>query len=135
MRFHTPLLVCAIAFICSTSFSNDRFGRGEQEITISGFIDGSDEFHFTPGKVTWTHKHWKAPSGMQFAGRPWDKLERAPQKWLDMTDLDLSKARVIKRSGRDTVALETTKDGFILYFCDSPNGGENYSITISIPRK
>lgn len=127
-------VLCAIAFAFSIVQSQDRLGPGDQEITISGFIDGSDQFHFSPGKIAWTHKHWKAPTEMTFAGSRWTNLDRAPQAWVNMKNLDLSKARVIKRTGRDTVALEKTNNGFILFFCDSPNGGDHYSITIAIPR-
>ncbi len=124
-----------LAFAATFARAQNRPGLGDVEITLSGTIDGSDEFHFTPGKIAWTHKHWKEPADMKFAGAPWNKLEQTPQDWRDFRDLNLSKARIVKRKGRDTVALEVTRDGFVLYFCDSPNGGDDYSVTIAIPRR
>jgi hypothetical protein len=49
--------------------------------------------------------------------------------------LDLHKATIVQRKGRDTIALERTTAGFDLYLNDSPNGAADYEVTISIPRK
>lgn len=103
-------------------------------LTLSGDIDGSEKFTFTPNQVQWAHLHWSEPSHLIFAGKPWTHPRQTPPQWSQYASLDLAHARIIQRKGRDLVALETTADGFILYFDDSPNGAAPYSVTIAIPR-
>ena len=69
-------------------------------------------------------------------GEPWTKLDQTPAAWRDYSRrLDLSKARIVQRQGRDVIALEQTPDGFDLYLCDSPNGAADYDVTVAIPRR
>lgn len=106
-----------------------------EHLTITGLIDGSEKFTFTPAGVKWTHLHWSEPDDMTFHGRPWYNVRKTPAQWTRYATLDLPRATIIKRKGRDLVALEPTPDGFILYFDDAPNGAANYSVTIAIPQK
>ena len=103
---------------------------------ISSRVDGSGRIVFTPESVRYEHKHWGRPNRVLFDGEPWTKLGRTPTPWDDFgRRLDLSKAWIVKRKGRDVIALEHTPDGFDIYLCDSPNGGADYAVTIAIPRR
>jgi hypothetical protein len=105
-------------------------------LRISGRFDGSGRIIFTREAVRYVHKHWAPPSGVVFDGEPWTKLDRTPSPWGDFANrLDLTQARIVKREGRDVIALEHTPDGFDLYICDSPNGAADYTVTLAIPRR
>ena len=104
-------------------------------LTISGSIDGSDKFTFTQVGVNWEHLHWSEPDDMTFQGTAWTNPRKTPAKWADFAHLDLPHARIVRRKGRDVVALEPTTSGFTLYLADSPNGAGNYSATIAIPKQ
>lgn len=110
--------------------------HGSVEITLSATIDGDDRFIFTRDNAWDAHGHWQPPKEVLFNGAPWEDLSQAPKEWPELAaTLDLSKATVIDRKGRDIVAFETTREGFDLYFVDSQPGAAKYSVTISIPRK
>jgi hypothetical protein len=49
--------------------------------------------------------------------------------------VNLQRARIQTRTGRDLIVLETTAEGFDLYFADTPMGAGKYSVTIAIPKK
>ncbi len=102
-------------------------------LTLSGDIDGSDKFIFTPDRVEWVHLHWSAPVNMKFQGKTWTDLNKTPDKWNAFANLDLKHATIVRRKGRDVIALEATSAGFVLYLDDSPNGAASYSVTIAIP--
>jgi hypothetical protein len=105
-------------------------------LTISCRLDGSGRIIFTPERVRYEHKHWRPPNHVLFDGEPWSRLDRTPVPWRDYgKGLDLSKAWIVQRQGRDVIALEHTPDGFDLYLCDSPNGGADYAATIAVPRR
>ena len=103
---------------------------------LSGSIDGSGRIVFTRDRVHYEHRHWSRPYQMQFDHEPWLDLDQTPVPWTDFgRTLDLSKAWIAEREGRDVIALEATPDGFDLYLCDSPNGADEYAVTIAIPRR
>ena len=105
-------------------------------LRISATVDGSGRIVFTRDAVRYEHKHWAAPTNMIFDGEPWLDFAQTPPAWRDIAGhLDLTKAWIVKRKGRDTIALEQTPDGFNLYLCDSPNGSDKYEVTIAIPRR
>jgi hypothetical protein len=105
-------------------------------LRISGRIDGSGRIVFTRDSARYEHKHWGRPSRLLFDGEPWARPERTPAAWRGIArGLDLTRAWIVARSGRDVIALENTPDGFDLYLCDSPNGAAEYSITLAIPRR
>lgn len=106
------------------------------EITLSAMVDGSDRFVFA-GENLWNeHLRWQAPRDVRFNGQPWTDLAVAPPGWPEQArELDLAKARVLNRTGRDVITLEPTPDGFDVYFADTQMGSATYSVTISIPRK
>lgn len=104
-------------------------------IRITANVDGSDRFIFTPQEVRYEHKAWSPVTDVTFNGEPWTDLDESPPGWRDLgTQLDLSRARIAERHGRDVIALELTANGFDLYWCDSPGGSEEYDVTIAVPR-
>ena len=105
-------------------------------LRISARCDGSGRIVFTRDKVHYEHRHWAPLHQVLFDGEPWTNLKHTPVAWTDYgAELDLTRARVVSRKGRDVIALERTADGFDLYLSDSPNGAADYSVTIAIPRR
>ena len=105
-------------------------------VRISAMVDGSGRFIFTASDLRYVHRSWSPPEAVKFDGEPWTHLDQTPKMWPHIAEmLDLSRARLVERKGRDVIALEHTPEGFDLYFCDSPNGGSAYSATIAIPRR
>jgi hypothetical protein len=108
----------------------------ETTVHISATVDGSGRFVFTSGAVRYIHKSWSPPTDVKFNGEPWTNLDDTPWMWARISDrFDLSRARLVERQGRDTIALEHTPEGFDLYFCDAPNGAAAYAATVAIPRR
>jgi hypothetical protein len=71
-----------------------------------------------------------------FNGEPWMDLSTPPPQWDKLArTLDLPRAELIQRKGRDIIALERTADGFDLYFADTQMGAADYEATISVPVK
>ena len=106
------------------------------EITISATVDGSERLIFTAGSVWNDHGQWQHPKDVVFNGQPWEDLSQAPSGWSELAPtLDLLKAAITVRNGRDVIALEPTAEGFDLYFADTQMGSARYSVTVSIPKK
>ena len=71
-----------------------------------------------------------------FASAALVPLYEAPSGWSELAPtLDLLKAAITVRNGRDVIALEPTAEGFDLYFADTQMGSARYSVTVSIPKK
>ena len=105
-------------------------------ITISALVDGSERFVFTRDNVWDEHGHWQIPKEVTFNGEPWPDLSAPPPQWDKLAaNLDLTKAVLLQRKGRDIIALEKTAEGFDLYFADTQMGAAVYEATISIPLK
>jgi hypothetical protein len=127
----------AITFLVrgKAKFTSAR-SAGAAELTLSATIDGSERFIFTPDNAWNEHGQWSPPAAVLWNGQPWDDLSRAPDGWTEFAaHLDLRKATLLTRNGRDIIALEPTTEGFDLYIADTQMGAARYSITISIPRK
>lgn len=115
---------------------DELVGAQPKLVRISASVDGSGKIVFTRSDVRYEHKHWALPANVVFDGEPWTNLNHTPPAWSDYSArLDLTKAWIVKRAGRDLVSLESTPDGFDLYLCDSPNGAADYQVTIAIPRR
>lgn len=115
---------------------DDAVSAQPKLLRMSATIDGSGRVSVTRSKATYEHRHWSPPSNVLFDGEPWLNLDSTPPAWTDGSNLlDLNKAWIVKRKGRDVIALEHTPDGFDIYFCDSPNGADTYEVTIAIPRR
>jgi hypothetical protein len=106
------------------------------ELILSGTIDGSDRFIFTHTNVVNGHGQWAPPKDVMLNGVLWFDLAQPPEGWTEFAaPLDLTRASIVSREGRDTIALEPTANGFDLYFADTQMGAGPYSVTLRIPRK
>ena len=104
-------------------------------ITLSAIIDGSDRFIFTPDVAYDEHARWGIPKNVVFNRQPWVDLSQPPPGWTELVPgLDLNKASILTRKGRDVIALEPTPAGFDIYFADTQMGAGPYEVTISVPR-
>ncbi|MEO6435980.1 MAG: hypothetical protein ABIP55_09490 [Tepidisphaeraceae bacterium] len=108
-----------------------------KRLEISASIDGSDELHITAKGFRWVHKHWGWPGDIRLNGDQWDPqgdTEPLPLRHsgtgLLAADLRAENVTVLKRTGRDTVAVEANDDGIIIYFADSLAGGDTYGVTL-----
>ncbi len=105
-------------------------------IRITAVVDGSDKISFARNWTKYEHRQWSPLQDVTFEGSSWSDLTKTPPAWLEMADrLDLSRAWIVKRQGRDMIALEHTLEGFDLYLCDSPNGSSSFEVTIAIPQR
>lgn len=107
-------------------------------LTVTATIDGSDELVLSANGAVWTHKYWDWPTDVTLNEVSWDpqaqpKLTSDDLKFLKR--VDFSKAKVLARRGRDTVALEQAGDHVTIFFADSPNDGGEYQIKIELPAK
>lgn len=110
--------------------------RGAVTIALSATIDGSDRFIFTPDIAYDEHGRWGPPQNVVFNGQPWADLTQPPPGWPELVkDLDLARATILTRKGRDVIALEPTPEGFDVFFADTQMGAGEYEVTISIPKK
>ena len=91
---------------------------------------------FTSQSVVYEHLSWGPPKEVTFDEKPWFDLASTPSGWATIgSQLDLRKASVVQRKGRDIIALEHTPVGFDIYVSDAPNGSADYEVTVSIPRR
>ena len=111
-------------------------GEKTKLVRITATVDGTGRIICTRDGARYEHKQWGPPRNVVFDGVPWSNLSQTPDSWSEMVgSLDLTRARIIERKGRDTIALESTPDGFDLYLCDSVNGSAPYEVTVAIPRR
>jgi len=140
-----PLLCgCALLFSgCATPPAHDSARHHHHAaspyvklLSITANVDGSGRIIFTRDNVHYEHKNWQLPTHVTFNDQPWTELNQTPAGWREFCDgLDLSRARIVNREGRDVIALERTAAGFDLYLCDSPVGSADYAVTIAIPKQ
>jgi hypothetical protein len=106
----------------------------EKLLHFTGTVDGSGRIIFTRDTVRYEHKFWTAPWNISLNGQAWSNFDENPPGWTDLSsELDLRRAHITERTGRDVIALETTVDGFDLYLSDTPGGADDYTATIAIP--
>jgi len=105
-----------------------------RRLEMKATIDGSDELHITPNGLTWYHKLWDWPSDVTVNGQPCDPHETTPLEKLDIgltkQDLCAERVTVIEREARDTLAVEASDDGIIVYFADSQSGSDTYRVVL-----
>lgn len=106
----------------------------EKLLHFAGTVDGSGRIIFTRDTVRYEHKFWSAPSNITFDGLAWSNFDENPVGRTALgSELDLRRAHMVERTGRDVIALEPTADGFDLYLSDTPGGADDYTATIAIP--
>lgn len=119
---------------CATNKAT--FGSAPKLLRITASMDGSGRFVFTPQTAVYEHRTWGPPKEVTLDDKQWTDLTRTPATWAAIgAQLDLRKATIVQRKGRDTIALEPTPTGFALYLSDAPNGPGDYEVVISIPRR
>jgi len=139
------LATLALALLVGMGCVSEHHGHGVRRLSssdiadakilkISAQVDGSGLIEFTPLSVRYHHLNWQPPVEVTFDGEPWQDLDQTPASWSDSgRQLDLARAQILERKGRDVIALERTEAGFDLYLDDSPNGADQYEVTIAIP--
>lgn len=109
---------------------------GTVELILSATIDGSDRFIFTRTNVVNEHGRWNPPKDVMLNGVLWFDLAQPPERWTEFAaPLNLVRAAIVSREGRDIIALEPAADGFDLCIADTQMGASPYSVTIRIPRR
>jgi len=108
----------------------------EKLLKLTATVDGSGRIIFNGDSARYEHKFWTPPWNVTFDGEAWTDLNQTPTGWSELSrQLDLPRAHIVSRSGRDVIALEPTAEGFDLYLNDTPNGADDYTVTIAIPRR
>ena len=143
MKLSITTLVLLVGGCCSEG----RHGHGARLLNsgeiaeakivkISADVDGSGFIEFTPVSMRYHHLNWQPLANVTLDGEPWQNLDETPASWTDNGKrLDLSRAQIVERKGRDVIALERTDAGFELFLDDSPGGSDRYEVTIAIPRR
>jgi hypothetical protein len=120
----------------TTTLSDEPADAHVQLLHLTANVDGSGKFVFTGRKVHYEHLNWSPPTNVAIDGEAWENLQKPFPGWNKFAKgLNLSRAWIVEREGRDVIVLESTARGFNLYLDDSPNGSANYEVTIAIPRK
>ena len=139
------LATLVLALLVGAGCASEHHGHGLRRLSsseiadakilkITAQVDGSGFIEFTPQTARYHHLNWQPPWDVTFDGEPWQNLEQTPASWSDNgRRLDLARAQIVERKGRDVIALERTEAGFDLYLDDSPNGADRYEVTIAIP--
>jgi len=108
----------------------ERLGRAA-ELTVQARIDGSDVLRIEPARLCWQHRYWDPPADVRVNGIAWDVVGRPERKHeLLPADVDLRTARIVARSGRDTVCLRQADGAVELLFADDPDGAADYLVTV-----
>ena len=142
---HYEIKIDLSAVAPATQPSSSQVPAGQTDVSplptldIRAKIDGSDILSITPKGLTWIHKYFNAPADVSINGVHWNVSQdlslplTGPLAFLQ--NVDLSTAKVLKRSGRDTIALEHTDEGLAVYFADCPSGAGRYGIKIGFSGK
>ncbi len=100
-------------------------------LTISAFIDGTDELTISATGAHWVHKQWGEPSNVRIAGERWDTVTVSNwEKALVPAGIDFSRARLISKSGRGFINLEARGNDLVVSFADDGDGGADYEVEI-----
>jgi hypothetical protein len=103
-------------------------------LDVKATIAGSDVLTITPQSAQWQHVAMGLPSNVTINNRPW-KVDATPVLGnIGLDGADLSSARVVEKSGRDTVVMEKADGALTIYFCDTPGGTAPYEIKIRLSR-
>ena len=75
-------------------------------LRLTAHVDGSGRIIFTRDSVRYEHMNWSPPVDVTFDGEPWTNLNQTPSTWRDPgSRLDLARAWIASRKGRDVIAL------------------------------
>jgi len=99
-------------------------------LDMKATIAGSDVLTISSEGAKWRHVAAGWPSDVMVNDRPWEIRMQPIFDNPGLANADLSSAEVIDHSGRDTVVMEKTANGIVIYFADAPGGGSQYEIKI-----
>jgi len=108
----------------------------KSRLRIAANIDGSDCLEITPVQATWMHKSWSWPTDVRLNDIRWSPrqtniLANAGTNTFLPAGIDLSTARIVRRTGRDLATMRAAKDALRVWFADNPNGSDHYELEIS----
>jgi hypothetical protein len=104
-------------------------------LDIQATIDGCDVVNITQTKAIWIHRNYNPATDVKINGIAWDVSANPIFANIDLSGADMDRAKVLSRSGRDTVVLENTDDGVEVFFNDAPSGAAPYEIKIGFDGK
>jgi hypothetical protein len=105
------------------------------QLVISAIIDGSDRVVITQQEAKWEHLSWSPATHVRVNGIRWSLtgssvlVNEGKTQFLSQL-VDFASAKIVSRSGRDIVAIETYPEKIVVYFGDNPNGAAPYRIQI-----
>lgn len=129
------ILLVVILGICGFIMNADdaKDSKNKKNLTISAKVDGSGKFIIKKDQITYTHLHWGKPENVLIDGKKWENLDEPFKISKEFSGaINLQKAKVLKKKGRDVVAMEKDDDSLVVYFDDSPNGSDEYEIVIAL---
>jgi hypothetical protein len=105
-------------------------------LEIVAAIDGSDELRITRDGLSWSHKQWSWPENVTINGHPWDPHDDLKWDVLGAAPVDdtspVKLARIVDRDGRDTLAVESDPGGVTVYYADTLEGADTYTVKIEL---
>jgi hypothetical protein len=108
-------------------------------LRIRGKLDGTDKIVITRDGAVWEHVSWDWPqSAVWINDTQWIPREKniiAPGGTAAFIpeNADFPQAKLQRKSGRDTVALERTEQALIIYVADTLAGADDYDFTLHVP--
>jgi concanavalin A-like lectin/glucanase superfamily protein len=106
-------------------------------LVFDGPIDGSDRVVITQKEARWENVFWGTwRETVTLNGVPWKPRENPVLPNSGATrflppGVDLTKARLVERSGRDHASIEVEGGRLVLRFVDSPNGIDRYRVVVA----
>jgi hypothetical protein len=111
----------------------------EAVLHFKGMIDGSDKITVRREGAFWEHTQWSWPGEVEVNGLQWKPQEEnylsaagTNQLLPDGYSFDNAELEIVK--GRDTVALEQTDHGVIIYVDDTLPGADLYEFNVRFHR-
>jgi hypothetical protein len=106
-------------------------------LTFDGPIDGSDRVVISATEAKWENVHWGTwREDVTLNGVVWNPRKNpvlkndGAMRFLP-PGVDLTKARVVERSGRDFAGIEIEGKKLVLRFVDSVNGIGHYRLVVA----
>jgi hypothetical protein len=106
-------------------------------LVFDGPIDGSDRVVITAKEARWENVFWGTwRETVTLNGVPWTPrkdpvLPNSGATRFLPPGVDLTRARLVERSGRDHASIEVEGGRLVLRFVDSPNGIDRYRVVVA----
>ncbi len=121
----------------STSAAPERPAAERVTLTFDGVIDGSDRVVITATEARWENVYWGTYdvevtlNGVKWRPARQRVLPNSGATRFLPPGVDLAKAQIVSRAGRDHAAIETAPGRLTLRFVDSPNGVDRYGLVVA----